>query len=153
MAYIGAIDVIPRMTKTEMETAIRAGKFIFKVDSAQNVTAVYDINSLTTVTVEKGKMFTKNRVIRTLDNIANDITTIFESNYVGKVNNNDDGRALLKAALVDYFNTLQNMGAIQNFETNDVVITAGTDSDAVLVTAAIQPVDSVEKIYITVNLS
>ncbi|MFR2692007.1 MAG: phage tail sheath C-terminal domain-containing protein [Enterocloster bolteae] len=98
-------------------------------------------------------MFTKNRVIRTLDNIANDITTIFESNYVGKVNNNDDGRALLKAALVDYFNTLQNMGAIQNFETNDVVITAGTDSDAVLVTAAIQPVDSVEKIYITVNLS
>ena len=153
MTYAGAIDVSPRMTKTEMETAIKAGKFIFKADSAQNVTAAYDINSLTTVTVEKGKMFTKNRVIRTLDNIANDITTIFESNYVGKVNNNDDGRALLKAALVDYFNTLQNMGAIQNFETNDVVITAGTDSDAVLVTAAIQPVDSVEKIYITVNLS
>lgn len=153
MNYIGAIDVKPRMTKSEMETAIKAGKFIFKVDSAQNVTAVYDINSLTTVTVEKGKMFTKNRVIRTLDNIANDITSIFESNYVGKVNNNDDGRALFKAALVDYFNTLQNMGAIQNFETNDVVITAGTDSDAVLVTAAIQPVDSVEKIYITVNLS
>uniref|UniRef100_UPI003A93CB38 phage tail sheath subtilisin-like domain-containing protein n=1 Tax=Enterocloster clostridioformis TaxID=1531 RepID=UPI003A93CB38 len=153
MTYVGAIDVSPRMTKTEMETAIKAGKFIFKVDSAQNVTAVYDINSLTTVTVEKGKMFAKNRVIRTLDNIANDITTIFESNYVGKVNNNDDGRALLKAALVDYFNTLQNMGAIQNFETNNVVMTAGTDSDAVLVTAAIQPVDSVEKIYITVNLS
>ncbi len=72
---------------------------------------------------------------------------------MGKVNNNDDGRALLKAALVDYFNTLQNMGAIQYFETNDVVIAAGTDSDADLVTAAIQPVDSVEKIYITVNLS
>ena len=153
MKYEGAIDVKPRMTKSEMEAAIKAGKFILKVDTAQNVTAVYDINSLTTVTVEKGKMFTKNRVIRTLDNIANDITSIFESNYVGKVSNNEDGRSILKAALVDYFNSLQNMGAVQNFETDDVTVTAGTDSDAVIVTAAIQPVDSVEKIYITVNLS
>lgn len=153
MKYIGAIDVAPRMTKTEMEEAIKAGKFIFKVDSAQNVTVVYDINSLTSTTVEKGKMFTKNRVIRTLDNIANDITTIFESGYIGKVNNNADGRSLLKAALVDYFVTLQNMAAIQNFDTDDVTIIAGSDTDAVVVDAHIQPVDSVEKIYITVNLS
>jgi len=151
--YGGAVDVEPRMTKSEMEAAIKAGKFIFKVDSAQNVMAVYDINSLTTVTPEKGKMFTKNRVIRTIDNIANDITSIFESNYIGKVNNNEDGRSLLKASLVDYFSTLQNMGAVQNFETDDVSIVAGSDSDAVVITAAVQPVDSVEKIYITVNLS
>lgn len=153
MKYVGAIDVSPRMTKSEMETAVKAGKFIFKVDTAQNVTAVYDINSLTTITVEKGKMFTKNRVVRTLDNIANDITTIFESNYVGKVNNNADGRSLLKAALVDYFVTLQSMSAIQNFEPDDVAVDAGTDTDAVVVNAYIQPVDSIEKMYVTVNLS
>ncbi|MEQ2680230.1 phage tail sheath subtilisin-like domain-containing protein [Enterocloster citroniae] len=153
MKYVGAVDVSPRMTRSEMETAVKAGKFIFKVDSAQNVTVVYDINSLTTVTVDKGKMFTKNRVIRTLDNIANDITSIFESSYVGRVDNNEDGRSIFKAALVDYFNTLQNMSAVQDFETDDVVIMAGTDTDAVAVTAAVQPVDSVEKIYITVNLS
>lgn len=153
MKYEGAIDVKPRMTKSEMETAIKAGKFVFKVDTAQNVTAVYDINSLTTVTVDKGKMFSKNRVIRTLDNVANDITSIFEGNYVGKVSNNEDGRSILKAALIDYFNTIQNMGAVQDFETDDVVVVAGIDSDAVVVTVAIQPVDSVEKIYMTVNLS
>ena len=153
MKYMGAVDVADRMTKSEMESAVGDGEFIFKVDSAQNVTVVYDINSLTTITSEKGKMFTKNRVIRTIDNIANDITSIFESNYVGKVNNNEDGRALLKGSLADYFATLQNMGAIQNFDTDDVTVAAGTDSDAVVITAAVQPVDSVEKIYITVNLS
>ena len=153
MKYVGAIDVSPRMTKSEMETAVKAGKLIFKADSAQNVTVVYDINSLTTVTAEKGKMFTKNRVIRTIDSIVNDIAAIFESNYVGKVNNNADGRSLLKAALVDYFVTLQNMGAVQNFETDDINVKAGNDSDAVVVDAFVQPVDSVEKIYITVNLS
>lgn len=153
MTYAGAIDVNPRMTKTEMEAAVRAGKFIFKVDNAQNVSVVSDINSLVTVTAEKGKMFTKNRVIRTINGIAEDVTKIYEANYVGKINNNEEGRTLLKASLVDYFNTLQNMGAVQNFETDDVTVIAGTDSDAVVITCNIQPVDSVEKIYITVNLS
>lgn len=153
MVYNGAIDVNPRMTKSEMEEAVKAGEFIFKVDTAQNVTAVYDINSLTTITADRGKVFTKNRVIRTVDNIANDITKIFEASYVGKVNNNDAGRSLLRASLVDYFTTLQGMEAIQNFDVSDVAVVKGADSDAVVVIANIQPVDSVEKIYITVNLS
>lgn len=153
MVYAGAVDVKPRMTKSEMEAAIATGKFIFKVDTAQNVSVVYDINSFTKATVDKGKVFMKNRVIRIVDNIANDITKIFEANYVGKVNNKADGRSLLKASLVDYFTTLQNLGAVQNFEVADVTVSAGTDSDAVVIDAAVQPVDSVEKIYITVNLS
>lgn len=151
--YIGAIDVVPRMTKTEMETAITAGEWIFKVDAAQNVTAVYDINSLTTVTVDKGKVFQKNRVIRTIDGINSDITMIFESNYVGKINNNADGRSILRATLIEYFNEMQRLNTIQNFVPEDVVVKAGTDSDAVVIDCYIQPVDSVEKIYITVNLS
>lgn len=151
--YIGAIDVVPRMTKTEMEEAIENGEFIFKVDSAQNVTAVYDINSLTSITVEKGKVFTKNRVVRTIDGINNDIVQIFESNYVGKVNNNADGRSLLRATLIEYFNELQRLNAIQNFIPEDVTVSPGTDIDAVVIDCYIQPVDSVEKIYITVNLA
>ncbi len=151
--YVGAIDVIPRMTKTEMEAAIAAGEFIFKVDTAQNVTAVYDINSLTAVTTDKGKAFTKNRLIRTIDGINNDITTIFESNYVGKVDNNADGRSLLRATLIEYFNELQRLNAIQNFQPEDVTVSPGADSDAVVIDCYIQPVDSIEKIYITVNLS
>jgi len=151
--YVGAIDIVPRMTKTEMETAIQNGEFIFKVDTAQNVTAVYDINSLTTITSEKGKPFTKNRVIRTIDGINNDIVEIFESNYIGKINNNEDGRSLLRATLIEYFNELQRLNAIQNFTSEDVTVSPGTDSDAVVIDCYIQPVDSVEKIYITVNLS
>lgn len=151
--YVGAVDVAPRMTKSEMEAAVQNGEFIFKVDSAQNVTAVYDINSLTTIAPEKGKQFTKNRLIRTIDGINNDITTIFESNYVGKVDNNPDGRSLLRATLIEYFNELQRLNAIQNFQPEDVTVSPGTDSDAVVIDCYIQPVDSVEKIFIAVSLS
>jgi len=151
--YEGAIDVVPRMTKTEMEEAITSGKFVLKVDSAQNVTVVYDINSLTTVTPEKGKHFTKNRVVRTIDGINNDIVEIFESNYVGKVNNNDDGRSLLRATLIEYFNELQSLNAITNFNAQDVTVLPGGDSDSIVINCYIQPIDSVEKIYITISLS
>ena len=152
-AYEGAIDVVPRMTKSEMEAAITAGKFIFKVNNAQNVSAVYEVNSLVTTTVNKGEVFKKNRVVRTVDGINNDIVEIFEANYVGKVNNNADGRSMLRATLIEYFSELQQLSAIQNFTEPDVTVTAGTDRDAVLVECNIQPVDSVEKIYITVSLS
>lgn len=151
--YQDAVDISPRMTKTEMEAAIAAGKFIFKVDSAQNVSAVYDINSMTTVTADKGELFKKNRVIRTIDGINNDIVAIFEAGYIGKVNNNSDGRSLLRASLIEYFNELQRLSAIQNFVVEDVTVSAGIDSDAVVISCYIQPVDSVEKIYITVNLA
>ncbi len=151
--YAGAVDIVPRMTKSEMEAAVTAGKFIFKVDSAQNVTALYDINSLITETAEKGKMFKKNRVVRTLDGINNDVVEIFESNYAGKINNNADGRSLLRATLIEYFNELQRLNAIQNFTAEDITVSSGNDSDAVVIDCYIQPVDSVEKIYITVNLA
>jgi hypothetical protein len=151
--YSDAIDVSPRMTKTEMEAAITAGKFIFKVNTAQNVSAVYDINSLITTTADKGEVFKKNRVIRTVDGINNDIVEIFESNFIGKVNNDRDGRSILGSYLIDYFNELQRLSAITNFKTGDVSVTAGTASDSVVIDCYIQPVDSVEKIYITVNLA
>jgi Phage tail sheath protein. len=154
LQYAGAIDVVPRMTKTQMEAAVTEGKWIFKVDSSENVTAVYDINSLTTDTADKAqKKFRKNRLIRLISGINNDITVMFESNYEGKFDNNSEGRAAFKTILVAYFLALQNMQAIQNFSADDVTINPGSDDDAVVVTVAVANVDSIEKVYTTVNLS
>lgn len=153
LKYEGAIDVVPRMTKTEMENAITTGKYIFKVDSAQNVTSVYDINSLTTVGEDKNNSFKKNRTIRTLDGINNDTVNIFESNYIGNIDNTSDGRSLLRAAYIEYFNLLQNLNAIQNFTAEDVEVLEGKDKESVVINCNIQTVDSIEKMYITVNLS
>lgn len=154
--YDGAVDVVPRMKKSDMEAAVTAGKFIFQVDSSQNVTAVYDINSLVTYTDSKSKKFRKNRLIRLLSGVREDINTVFESNIKGKVDNNSEGRAYFKTLLVDYFNALQDQSAIQNFSADDVTVAAGSDDDdddAMTVTAGVSNVDSIEKCYMTVNLS
>lgn len=97
-------------------------------------------------------MFSLNQVIRTLDTIADDVYKNFSLNYIGKIQNTDDGRALLKSWIVGYLNEIQANRGIQNFTANDVAVNAGDALNAVVITLGIQPLAAVEKIYITVNL-
>jgi hypothetical protein len=153
-AITGAVEIVSPKTDSEIETALAAGKMVlsYRIDGA--IVIEQDINTLHTFTVEKPYSFSKNRVIRTLDGINNDLALSFQKNYIGKVNNNADGRNLYKASVVGYLNTLQGINAIQNFDsTTDVVISAGEAIDAVVADLAIQPVDSMEKIYMTVLVS
>lgn len=151
--YVGAIDVSPRMKRSDREAAITAGKFIFLVDNSQNVTADYDINSLTTLTDTKTKVFKKNRFIRLRAAIYNDINALFTAQVKGKYDNTPIDRSRFKTLLVEYFNELQNMSAIQNFTAADVEVLPGADSDAAVVNVGIAPVDSIEKVYMTVSIS
>ena len=48
---------------------------------------------------------------------------------------------------------LTRINAIQNFEIDDIVVTQGAELDSVVVTWNIQPVDSMEKLYMTVNVN
>lgn len=123
------------------------------IDSFDTVKICTDINTFTSITVDKQKYFSKNRVMRVLNQFCNDVYKQFSLYYIGKINNNEDGRNLLKGWIVGYLNEMQANGGIQNFEADDIQVSAGTDVDAVVVNAAIQPVDSVEKIYMTVTVS
>ena len=135
--FVGAIDVTPRMTKTEME----------------NVTVVADVNSLTSTTQTLGDIMKQNRSVRTACGIREDIGTVWDSNIKGKYNNNEEGRSIFKSALVEYFADLERRGAIQNFSADDITVEAGTAINAVVVTVAVQLVGSMEIAYITVNLT
>lgn len=112
-----------------------------------------DINTLTSLTQTKSKVFCKNRVIRVLDGINNDFVRIFSNFYIGKVDNNADGRNLLKNECISYLDILQGINAIQNFNSqSDIVVQQGIDADSVYIETYTQPVDSIEKIYMKVQV-
>lgn len=151
-SYDGAVDVDIKYANSEIENAIEEGQMVF-VSSNNRARVEYDINTLHTFTPQKGKMFRKNQVVRVLDTINNDIIKICEDYFIGKVSNNDDGRNLLKNQIIKYLQRLQDKGSIKNFDTKtDVEVLMGVDSDAVVVNTAVQPADSIEKIYITVEV-
>lgn len=151
-AYDGAVDANPRLTHTETVAALKAGEIVF-THSGGRAIVEQDINSFVSFTPEKRAHFRKNRVVRTLDAIANDVKRIYEATYIGKVDNNADGRNLFKAEIVSYLESLQAIGAIQNFDSQtDVTVEQGAEADAVLVRCGVQPVDAAEKIYIDVEV-
>ena len=151
-AYPDAVTVSPVLTNAQAVAAINAGQFtLFAEDNVVKVET--DINSLVTYTQDIGKVYRKNRVIRLCNTIANDIYQQFAANYIGIVNNNDAGRSQFRAAIVGYMIDLQGEQAIQNFSSDDVEVLPGNDIDSIVVNLAIQAVDSVEKIYMTVTVS
>ncbi len=150
--YPDAVETVPRLTDTQITEAIKAGKIVF-IDNFDTVKVCTDINTLTSFTVDKGQEYSKNRVMRVLDQICNDIYRQFSLYYIGKTDNNDTGRNLLKGWIVGYLNEMQANGGIQNFVPDDVTVAPGNSVDSVLITIAIQPVDSIEKIYVNVNVS
>ena len=66
---------------------------------------------------------------------------------------NEQGRARFQAAIVGYLQQIQDNQGIQNFTSDDVEVLAGSAIDAIVVNVAIQAVDSVEKIYMTIEVS
>lgn len=151
-AYPDAVTVSPVLTNSQAVAAINAGQFtLFAEDNVVKVET--DINSLVTYTQDIGKVYRKNRVIRLCNSIANDIYKQFSGNFIGVVDNDDAGRMQFRMAIVGYMTTLQNARAIQNFTAEDVEVLPGDDVDSIVVNVAIQAVDSVEKIYMTVTVS
>ena len=150
--YPGAVSANPKMTEAQLEAAVQAGQLAF-IDTFGVVRICTDINSLTTFTVDKGEEYHKNRVMRVLNQLCNDIYRYFSLNFIGKVDNNAAGRSLLRGWIVGYLQEMQANNGIQNFAADDVTVEAGSTVDSVLINIAIMPVDSVEKVYVSVTVS
>ena len=111
-----------------------------------------DINSLVTYTTDITEVYRYNRTMRLANTIANDLYQQFSQNYRGVVNNNAQGRSMFQAAIVGYLLDIQANQGIQNFTAEDVSVEPGDAINAILVNLSIQPVGSVEKIYITISM-
>ena len=149
--YPGAVSTTMQ-TVDQFTQAVQAGNFVLFAENGV-VKVMQDINSLTTYTEDIGQVYSKNRVMRLCNTIANDIFQQFSESFIGVVNNNEQGRARFQAAIVGYLQQIQDNQGIQNFASDDVEVLAGSAIDAIVVNVAFQAVDSVEKIYMTIEVS
>ena len=148
-AYDDAVDVDIKYTKSQFEAAIKAGEFVFYADYGK-ARVLTDINSLTTIGQNMSSDWVSNRVVRVMDGWANDVARIFGESYIGLVTNSDTGRQLFKADLVSLALQYQSIDAISNFKSDDITVQQGDGKRDVAVDCALQPNDSMEKLYMTV---
>lgn len=136
----------------DLERATLKGEFVFhRVDD--NVRVLSDINSFTEFSPEKNEDFAQNQIIRVLDQIAMDISKIFGSRYLGKVQNNKDGRVSLWADITHHASTLEKIGAIEDFDSEDVVVKQGLSKDSVDVSYVVKPVMAMRKLYMIIRVN
>ena len=144
--YNGEFTVDADFTQTELENALACGKFIFhKV--GDDIRVLEDINTLVTTTAEKGEDFKYNQTVRVLDQIANDIATIFNTKYLGVIPNDESGRISLWNDIVKHHQELQNIRAIENFQPDNVTVSAGNTKKAVVVLDKITPTNCMAQLY------
>lgn len=149
MLYDGEYSVDINYTQQQLIDNINAGKLtLHRVDNSVRV--LTDINSLVTYTSDKGKIFASNQTIRVIDQIANDIASLFNSKYLGVYPNDVMGRVELKADITSHHEQLQNIGAIENFDSGDVTVERGDEKTSVVVTDNVEVVGTMEKLYMTV---
>ena len=149
----GAASIISQLNNSQIIDALNEGKFVLALNQNGTIRVEKDINSLHTFTATKGYEFSKNRIIRELDTIGANIKNIWEQSYMGKISNNDTGRTLFKSSIIDFMTTLQNAGAIEDFDPDSVSVSRGDNADAVVAYLAVKPVDAMEFLYMTVTIS
>lgn len=102
---------VSRLTKTEQDEAVGAGKLIAIWDG-EKVKLNRAVTSLTTTTADKGDSFKKIKLVETMDMMEDDIRKTIEDNYIGKFSNSYDNKCLLITAVNAYFMSLVNDGLI-----------------------------------------
>ncbi len=147
--YDGEYTADTNYTQAQLEAGLKAGKFMLhKV--GDEVRVLKDINTLTTYTGEKGADFADNQVIRVLDQIGNDIASLFNNQYLGKIPNDASGRVSLWNDIVKHHQQLERAVAIENFDPANVVVEQGQTKKSVVVKDQITPVSAMEQLYMTV---
>nr|DAV45985.1 MAG TPA: tail sheath protein [Caudoviricetes sp.] len=159
--YDGEYRINTKYSQTELERAMVSGMLMFhnvadsvSGDVVGRTNILSDINTLTSFTKHKNEDFGLNQVIRVLDQIAIDVARLFNRTYLGKEQNDEDGRIALWGDIVALHKEYQRVRAIQNFDPKDVPIpTQGEKKTDVLMNYAVQPTCCMERLYMSIEVA
>lgn len=106
-------DVTRRWTRSEQETGVQNGVFLL-VHDGRKVKVLRGVNSLVSLREGQNKGWKKIRKIRVMDQINADLQRTAEDNYIGKVNNTEEGRLALISAGKQYLQSLAMENIIES---------------------------------------
>lgn len=150
--YDGEYTVEVDYTQTELTQFKESGQFVLH-NVSSDIRVLEDINTMVTTSDTQGDIFKDNQTIRVIDQLGNDDAVLFNTKYLGVVPNNASGRTSLWSDIVKIRQNLQDMGAIENFTDTDVTVVQGDTKKSVVVTSAIDVVNAMGTLYMTVTVA
>ena len=145
----GALD--EALSDEDLETAIESGIMAItkRIDGALCICK--DINTRaknSSIPAQLGK----NRAVRLVETLRNTLRSLWETQYAGKVHNDETGRLLWKSKVCEVLNEFVAGHGIEQYESDDIIVAAGEKSDEVIMTIPLQFIDSAELVYVNLIL-
>ena len=145
----GALD--EALSDEDLETAIESGimAIMKRIDGALCICK--DINTRaknSSIPAQLGK----NRAVRLIETLRNTLRSLWETQYAGKVHNDETGRLLWKSKVCEVLNEFVAGHGIEQYESDDIIVAAGEKSDEVIMTIPLQFLDSAELVYVNLIL-
>ena len=145
----GALD--EALSDDDLEIAIESGimAIMKRIDGALCICK--DINTRaknSSIPAQLGK----NRAVRLVETLRNTLRSLWETQYAGKVHNDETGRLLWKSKVCEVLNEFVAGHGIEQYESDDIVVAAGEKSDEVIMTIPLQFIDSAELVYVNLIL-
>ena len=147
--YDGEYEIVTDKSQAELEQCLDDGELVFhKVYN--EIRILEDINTLIDFDDDKGEDFRYNQTIRVLDQIANDISKLFNTKYIGNIPNNAAGRTSFWADIVSHHRQLESINAIEKFDSQLLTVEQGATKKSIVVHDAITVINSMTQLYMTV---
>lgn len=144
-------DVETRLSNADIKEHLRHGVLTL-VHNGEFVMVEKGINTLTNYSQEQNERFSKIRVISTIDSIATALRRSADANWIGKIDNDENGRKALIGAVSEFLRLLSLDGIIRpNYEVREDPDRASY-SDKFFLFIKIWPVDSIDYIYTTISI-
>lgn len=145
----GALD--EALSDEDLETAIESGimAIMKRIDGALCICK--DINTRAKNSSSPAQLG-KNRAVRLVETLRNTLRSLWETQYAGKVHNDETGRLLWKSKVCEVLNEFVAGHGIEQYESDDIIVAAGEKSDEVVMTIPLQFIDSAELVYVNLIL-
>lgn len=147
--YDGEYTVDTDYTQIQLADGIGQGKLLLH-QVGSDVRILEDINTLVTYSEEKGSSFADNQTVRVLDQMGNDIASLFNTRYLGTVPNDEAGRISLWNDVVSYQKELVRLRAVEEFDAKEITVGAGNGKKSVVVNCPVTPINCMSQLYMTV---
>ncbi|EJA6785791.1 TPA: phage tail sheath subtilisin-like domain-containing protein [Clostridioides difficile] len=120
-APLDEVESITKIDKASADAKVQLGELILRRLSGA-IRIARGVNSLTTLTQEKGEIFQKIKLVDTKDLISKDIKDIYVKSYIGKVPNIYDNKCLFIIAIQAYLAELAKQELIDSNFSVDIDI-------------------------------
>jgi len=84
-----------------------------------------------------------------IDYIADNVASVFNSKYIGKIPNDDAGRNSLRNDIREVFKHLESVRAIEDFSEEDISVERGTERRSVVILTNVTVIGLMDKLYMT----